>query len=85
LAGLLGGTGRFWLVSCALPTIAFPFVVGAVSASMADGLPNPLLIWLLALPVFWQFVYAQRHSALLSLGKLESPAVEADPAGGPST
>jgi hypothetical protein len=29
------------------------------------------LIWLLAVPVGWQFLYAQRHSALLSLGKIQ--------------
>jgi low temperature requirement protein LtrA len=70
IAGLLGGTGRFWLLSCALPTVAFPLVVAAVATSVEDGVGNPLLLWLLALPVGWQFLYAQRHSALLSVGKL---------------
>ncbi|HEY2879320.1 hypothetical protein [Nocardioides sp.] len=27
----------------------------------------------LALPVGWQFLHAQRHSALLGLGKISSP------------
>jgi low temperature requirement protein LtrA len=69
-AGMLGGTGRFWLLSCALPTVAFPLALAGVAASREDGLGNALLIWLLALPVGWQFLYAQRHSALLRLGKL---------------
>ncbi|HEY7044440.1 MAG TPA: low temperature requirement protein A [Nocardioidaceae bacterium] len=70
IAGLLGRIGRFWLLSCALPTVIFPLVVAVVAAGFEDGLGNPLLIWLLALPVGWQFLYAQRHSALLRLGKL---------------
>jgi len=70
VAGLLGGTGRFWLLTCALPTVAFPLVVAAVAASLEDGLRNPLLIWLLALPLFWQFLYAQRHSELLRVGAI---------------
>jgi low temperature requirement protein LtrA len=70
IAGLLGGTGRFWLLSCALPTVLFPLVVAAVAASLEDGLRNPLLIWLLALPLFWQFLYAQRHSELLRVGAI---------------
>src|SRR5262245_35666117 len=32
IAGLIGGTGRFWLVSCALPTVVFPLLVAAVAA-----------------------------------------------------
>jgi len=70
IAGLLGGTGRYWLLTCALPTAAFPLVVAAVAASLEDGLRSPLLIWLLALPLFWQFLYAQRHSELLRVGRL---------------
>jgi len=70
IAGLLGGTGRFWLLSCALPSTVFPLLVAAIDSSLEDGLGDPLLIWLLALPVGWQFLYAQRHSALLRLGKL---------------
>jgi low temperature requirement protein LtrA len=70
IAGLLGGAGRFWLLSCVLPTVVFPLVVAAVASSLDNGLPDQLLIWLLALPVGWQFLFAQRHSALLGLGKL---------------
>ncbi|HEX4686268.1 MAG TPA: low temperature requirement protein A [Nocardioides sp.] len=70
VAGLIGGTGRFWLLSCALPTMVFPLLVAAVAASLEDGMPNQWLIWLLAVPVGWQFAYAQRHSALLSIGRL---------------
>jgi len=74
VGGLLGGTGRFWLLSCALPTVVFPLVVASIAATLDDGMPNQLLIWLLAVPVGWQFLYAQRHSALLRLGKI--PATE---------
>jgi len=70
VAGLIGGTGRFWLFSCALPTVVFPLLVAAVAASLEDGMPNQWLIWLLAVPVGWQFLYAQRHSELLRLGKI---------------
>src|SRR5262245_52964405 len=54
IAGLLGRTGRFWLLSCALPAVAFPLVVAAVASSLEDSLRSPLLIWLLAVPVVWQ-------------------------------
>src|SRR5262245_19477628 len=70
LAGLLGGTGQFWLLSCALPTVLFPLVLAAVASILDDGIGNALLVWLLVLPLGWQFLYAQRHSALLGLGKL---------------
>ena len=70
VGGLLGGTGRFWLLSCALPTVVFPLLVAAVASSVEDGLGDPLLIWLLAAPVAWQFLYAQRHSELLRIGRL---------------
>lgn len=70
VGGVLGGTGRFWLLSCALPTVVFPLLVAGVAASLEDGMPNQWLIWLLALPVAWQFLYAQRHSALLRLGRV---------------
>jgi low temperature requirement protein LtrA len=69
VAGLIGGAQRFWLLTCALPTVAFPLVLAALDTAYDDGLRNQLLVWLLALPVFWQFLYAQRHSALLALGK----------------
>jgi low temperature requirement protein LtrA len=71
VAGLLGGTGRFWLLSCALPTVAFPLALATVASSLEDGIGDALLIWLLALPLGWQFLYAQRHSELLSLGQLD--------------
>jgi hypothetical protein len=71
IGGVIGGTGRFWLLSCALPTVVFPLLVAAVSASLADGMPNQWLIWLLAIPVAWQFLYAQRHSELLRLGLIQ--------------
>lgn len=70
IGGVLGGTGRFWLLSCALPTVLFPLLVAEVAAALEDGLPNQWLIWLLAVPVAWQFLYAQRHSELLKLGKI---------------
>jgi low temperature requirement protein LtrA len=77
LAGLIGGTGRFWLWTCALPTVVFPLLVAGVATVLEDGLRNPLLIWLLALPLLWQFLYAQRHSELLGLGRL-GPATVGD-------
>jgi hypothetical protein len=70
IAGLLGGTGRFWLLSCALPAVAFPLLLATVATRLEDGIGDALLIWLLALPLVWQFLYAQRHSELLRLGKL---------------
>jgi low temperature requirement protein LtrA len=70
IGGVIGGTGRFWLLSCALPTVVFPLLVAEVAGAMPEGMPNQWLIWLLAAPVGWQFLYAQRHSALLSLGKI---------------
>jgi low temperature requirement protein LtrA len=69
VAGLIAGTERFWLLTCALPTIAFPLVLAAVDTAYDDGLRNQVLVWLLIVPVLWQFLYAQRHSALLSLGR----------------
>ena len=50
--------------------VVFPLALAAVASSLDDGIGNAPLIWLLALPVGWQLLYAQRHSALLSLGKL---------------
>jgi len=72
IGGVIGGTGRFWLLSCALPTVVFPLIVAQIAASLDHGMPNQWLIWLLAAPVGWQFLYAQRHSALLRLGKLQA-------------
>jgi hypothetical protein len=48
--------------------MAFPLVLAAVDTAYDDGLRNQLLVWLLTVPVLWQFLYAQRHSALLKLG-----------------
>jgi low temperature requirement protein LtrA len=70
VGGILGGTGRFWLLSCALPTAVFPLLVAVLASSLSDGLGDPVLIWLLAAPVGWQFLYAQRHSELLRIGSL---------------
>jgi hypothetical protein len=70
IGGVIGGTGRFWLLSCALPTVFFPLIVAEIAASFDGGMPSQWLIWLLAAPVAWQFLYAQRHSALLRLGKI---------------
>ena len=70
VAGLLGHTGPFWLLSCALPAVAFPLLLATVATRLEDGIGDALLIWLLALPLVWQFLYAQRHSELLRLGKL---------------
>jgi low temperature requirement protein LtrA len=72
VGGIIGGTGRFWLLSCALPTVVFPLLVAALAAARDGGLGDPLLIWLLAAPVGWQFLYAQRHSALLRIGRLSA-------------
>lgn len=41
----------------------------ASTGILHNGLADPLLIWLLTLPVAWQFLYAQRHNALLRIGK----------------
>jgi low temperature requirement protein LtrA len=70
VGGILGGTGRFWLLSCALPTVVFPLLVAVLASSLTGGLGDPVLIWLLAAPVGWQFLYAQRHSELLRIGSL---------------
>jgi low temperature requirement protein LtrA len=74
VGGVLGGTGRFWVLSCALPTVVFPLLLAGVAAALDGDLSNQLLIWLLAVPVGWQFLYAQRHSELLSLGKIPTGA-----------
>jgi hypothetical protein len=47
---VIGGAPRFWLLTCALPTIAFPLVLAAVDTAYDDGLRNQLLGWLLAVP-----------------------------------
>jgi low temperature requirement protein LtrA len=71
VAGLLGHAPRFWVWSCALPAIAFPLLLGVIGSVWTIGQGPQLLVWLLALPVLWQFLYAQRSDALLSLRKRE--------------
>ncbi len=71
VAGLLGHAPRFWVWSCALPAIAFPLALGVIGSAWTIGQGPQLLVWLLALPVLWQFLYAQRSDALLSLRKRE--------------
>ncbi len=71
VAGLLGHAPRFWVWSCAVPAVGFPLVLGVVGSVWTIGRGPQLLVWLLALPVLWQFLYAQRSDALLSLRKRE--------------
>ena len=71
VAGLLGHAARFWVWSCALPAVAFPLALGVIGSAWTIGQGPQLLVWLLALPVLWQFLYAQRSDALLSLRKRE--------------
>ncbi len=71
VAGLLGHAPRFWVWSCALPAVAFPLVLGVIGSARTIGQGPQLLVWLLALPVLWQFLYAQRSDALLSLRNRE--------------
>jgi hypothetical protein len=71
VAGLLGHAPRFWMWSCALPAVAFPLLLGVIGSAWTIGQGPQLLVWLLALPVLWQFLYAQRSDALLSLRKRE--------------
>ncbi len=71
VAGLLGHAPRFWVWSCAMPAVAFPLVLGVIGSAWTIGQRPQLLVWLLALPVLWQFLYAQRSDALLSLRKRE--------------
>jgi low temperature requirement protein LtrA len=71
VAGLLGHAPPFWVWSCAVPAVGFPLVLGVVGSVWTIGRGPQLLVWLLALPVLWQFLYAQRSDALLSLRKRE--------------
>jgi low temperature requirement protein LtrA len=66
-AGVLGHAPRFWWWSCAVPAVAFPLLLGVVGSVWTVGGRPQLLVWLLTLPVLWQFLYAQRTDALLSL------------------
>jgi low temperature requirement protein LtrA len=67
IAGILGHASRFWLWSCAVPAVAFPLVLGLLWGTWGFSPRPQLLVWLLTLPVLWQFLYAQRSDALLSL------------------
>ena len=51
----------------------FDLVVVAAAPSCPRQGPQ-ILVWLLALPVLWQFLYAQRSDALLSLRNREPGA-----------
>ena len=72
VAGLLGHAPSFWVWSCALPAIAFPLLLGVVGSVWSVGHRPQLLVWLLTLPVLWQFSYAQRSDALLALRAREA-------------
>jgi low temperature requirement protein LtrA len=74
VAGVLGRAPRFWLWSCAVPAVAFPVLVGLVGSVWSLGSRPQLLVWLLTLPVLWQFLYAQRTDALLSLRSARADA-----------
>jgi low temperature requirement protein LtrA len=67
VAGLLGHASRQWLLGWALPGTAYPLVL-ALGLDLAHVHPaNAGLIWLLVLPVVWQYLYAQRNAALAAL------------------
>ena len=74
VAGLLGHAASFWVWSCAVPAIGFALLLGVVGSVWTIGNRPQLLVWLLALPVLWQFLYAQRSDALLALRKREPDA-----------
>jgi low temperature requirement protein LtrA len=72
VAGLLGRAPSFWVWSCALPAVAFPLLLGVIGSVWSVGHRPQLLVWLLTLPVLWQFLYAQRSDALLTLRAREA-------------
>ena len=74
VAGLLGHAPSFWVWSCAVPAVVFPLLLGVVGSLWTIGARPQLLVWLLALPVLWQFLYAQRSDALLALRTREPDA-----------
>ncbi len=74
VAGLLGHAQRHWIWSCAVPAVAFPLLLGVVGSVGTIGHRPQLLVWLLTLPVLWQFLYAQRRDALLTLRKSRAEA-----------
>lgn len=67
VAGLLGRAPSFWIWGCAVPAVAFSLLVGVVWSIWTIDRRPQLLIWILILPVAWQFLYAQRSDALLTL------------------
>ena len=71
VAGLLGHAPSYWVWSCALPAVAFPLLLGVIGSVWTIGHRPQVLVWLLTLPVLWQFLYAQRSDALLTLRKQE--------------
>jgi low temperature requirement protein LtrA len=72
VAGLLGRAPSFWVWSCALPAVAFPLLLGVIGSVWSVGHRPQLLVWLLTLPMLWQFLYAQRSDALLTLRAREA-------------
>jgi len=47
--------------------VAFSLLIGVVGSLWTIGHHPQLLVWLLILPVLWQFLYAQRSDAPLTL------------------
>ena len=67
VAGLLGRAPAFWVWSCAVPALVFPLLLGVIGSVWTIGHHAQGLVWLLTLPVLWQFLFAQRSDALLAL------------------
>jgi low temperature requirement protein LtrA len=67
VAGLLGRAPAFWVWTCAVPAVGFTVLVGVAGSLWTLGDHPQLLVWILILPVLWQFLYAQRSDALLAL------------------
>ena len=67
VAGLLGRAPAFWVWSCAVPALVFPLLLGVIGSFSTLGHHAQGLVWLLTLPVLWQFLFAQRSDALLAL------------------
>ena len=57
----------FWVWTCAVPAVGFTVLVGVAGSLWTLGDHPQLLVWILILPVLWQFLYAQRCDALLAL------------------
>ena len=56
------------------PRCTFLLASFAGAAAAVLGSRPQLLVWLLTLPVLWQFLYAQRTDALLSLRSARADA-----------